>query len=67
MFSCAGICCSRYIYASWNWIVRKIYSSCCASRSDDLDEQTPHDQTQDYYSIHEDKHVIIELLNEYDN
>ena len=63
MFSYTGICCSRYIYASWNWIARKIYSSCCVKRSDDLDEQTPHD----HYSIPEDKHIIIELLNEYDD
>ncbi len=63
MFGCYNICGSRYIISGWNWIARKTYTICCVSSADNLDEQLPYDP----YSIPEEKHVIIELLNEYDD
>ena len=64
MFGCSSICCcSRLLINGWNWLAQKTYIIWCSSRSSDLDEQLPFDP----YSLPEEKHVIVELLNEYDD
>jgi len=51
------------IYCGWNWIVKRTYVWCCVQQINVLDDTIPFDA----YATSEDKHVIIELLNEYDD
>ncbi len=59
MFGYPSICRSRYLSFAWKWIAIKVYSCCCSIKSDD-------DTYQDD-NLLEEKYVIIELLNEYDD
>jgi hypothetical protein len=47
--------CSRYLFSIWNWCVRKIYWRDNINNLDELSDSVP-----------DDKQVIIELLDEYD-
>lgn len=54
-----SICISRYLLLTWNWIALKVYSCCCIHYT--------HDSTNHDDNLPEEKQVIIELINEYDD
>ena len=68
MFGYSNLFCySRtMINYGWKWIVKRIYCLCCAKDLDDLDAALPYDPYTSL-AMSEDKQVIIELLNEYDD
>lgn len=55
----SSICISRHLLLMWNWIALKAYACFCSINPNDNDTRND--------NLPEEKQVIIELINEYDD